>query len=309
MVQVPPSQWADLDGPVHYVDFGGPDDGPALVCVHGLGGSHLNWAAIAPALTDTCRVIALDLAGFGHTRGAGRPTSVRANRHLLHRFVTEVVGAPAILVGNSMGGLIASLEAAAAPDTVAGVILIDPALPPAGRPDPLTAAMFAAFVLPVVGATVMSRRAHSSSPEQAAMATLRFCCVDPSRVPVEVLQAHVALAGARRGYPELGAEFLVAARSLMWELSHRRRHAALLHGIRVPVLLLHGERDRLVPVAAARAAARANPHWRFEVAEDIGHVPQLEAADWTVGRIRDWLADEGSEAAAAASVRSVSSGA
>jgi pimeloyl-ACP methyl ester carboxylesterase len=309
MVQVPPSQWADLDGPVHYVDFGGPDDGPLLVCVHGLGGSHLNWAAMAPGLTDTCRVVALDLAGFGLTRGAGRPTSVRANRHLLHRFVTEVVGAPAILVGNSMGGLIASLEAAAAPDAVAGAVLIDPALPPTGRPDPLTAAMFTAFVLPAVGAVVMARRARSNSPEQAAMATLRFCCVDPSRVPVEVLRAHVALARDRRGYPQLGAEFVVAARSLMWELSLRRRHAAMLHRITVPVLLLHGEKDRLVPVAAARATSRANPHWRFEVAPDTGHVPQLEAVDWTVGLIRDWLGNEGSEAAAAASVRSVRSGA
>jgi pimeloyl-ACP methyl ester carboxylesterase len=39
MVQVPPSQWVDLGGPVHFVDYGGPQDGPLLVCVHGLGGS------------------------------------------------------------------------------------------------------------------------------------------------------------------------------------------------------------------------------------------------------------------------------
>src|SRR3954453_4067979 len=48
MVSLPPSRWADLDGPVHYVDFGGPDDGALVVCVHGLGGSHANWLAIAP---------------------------------------------------------------------------------------------------------------------------------------------------------------------------------------------------------------------------------------------------------------------
>jgi pimeloyl-ACP methyl ester carboxylesterase len=106
----------------------------------------------------------------------------------------------------------------------------------------------------------------------------------------------------------MGAEFLMAARSLIWELSHRRRHAAMLRAITGPVLLLHGEQDRLVPVAAARATSRANPRWRFEVAPDIGHVPQLEAVDWTVAQIRDWLRNEGREAAAAASVRSVSSG-
>ena len=60
--------------------------------------------------------------------------------------------------------------------------------------------------------------------------------------------------------------------------------------IDVPVLLLHGDRDRLVPIAAARAAARANPSWQFEVAEGIGHVPQLEAPEWTADRILGWIA-------------------
>ena len=77
----PESQWADLGRRVHYVDHGGPADGPLLVCVHGLGGSLVNWAALAPRLTATCRVIALDLAGFGRTRAmqpvrvGRRPTS------------------------------------------------------------------------------------------------------------------------------------------------------------------------------------------------------------------------------------------
>ncbi|MGB7980803.1 MAG: alpha/beta fold hydrolase, partial [Candidatus Nanopelagicales bacterium] len=108
---LPESRWADLDGPVHFLDYGGPDGGPLLVCVHGLGGSAINWAAVAPALAGSCRVMALDLAGFGHTRGASRSTSVQANQRLLDRFLTEVAGAPAILVGNSMGGLISILQA------------------------------------------------------------------------------------------------------------------------------------------------------------------------------------------------------
>ena len=53
---------------------------------------------------------------------------------------------------------------------------------------------------------------------------------------------------------------------------------------------MHGDRDRLVPIASARAAARANPSWQFEVAEGIGHVPQLEAPEWTADRILDWIA-------------------
>ncbi|HWO50066.1 MAG TPA: alpha/beta fold hydrolase, partial [Ornithinibacter sp.] len=114
----PESRWADLEGPVHYLDFGGPSDAPLLVCVHGLGGSALNWAAVAPTLAQTCRVVAIDLAGFGHTRGGSRSTSVQANNRLLHRFLVEVAGTPAILIGNSMGGLISIRQAARRAETV-----------------------------------------------------------------------------------------------------------------------------------------------------------------------------------------------
>ena len=81
VVEFPPSLWADLDGPVHYVDFGGPAGAPLVVCVHGLGGSHANWLAIAPQLARTHRVLALDLGGFGLTRGGDRGTSLAANTH------------------------------------------------------------------------------------------------------------------------------------------------------------------------------------------------------------------------------------
>jgi pimeloyl-ACP methyl ester carboxylesterase len=57
----------------------------------------------------------------------------------------------------------------------------------------------------------------------------------------------------------------------------------------VPVLVLHGARDRLVPLQAARAAVRANPSWRLEVAADCGHVPQLEMPDWTAALVTEWM--------------------
>src|SRR6266581_3967428 len=98
------SLWTDLNGPVRYLDFGGPADGPVIVCVHGLGGSAVNWTAVAPLLTGTCRVLAPDLAGHGLTQSLGRGTDVVANRVLLHSFVDAAAGRPVILMGNSMGG-------------------------------------------------------------------------------------------------------------------------------------------------------------------------------------------------------------
>src|SRR2546430_8629252 len=112
------SRTIDLDGPVHYADFGGT--GPTLVLVHGLGGSHVNWMAVAPALARDARVLAVDLAGFGRTPLGERSADVHANRILLDRFLEAVAAGPVLLVGDSMCGLVAMMEAALAPERVAG---------------------------------------------------------------------------------------------------------------------------------------------------------------------------------------------
>ena len=296
------SRWIDLDGPVHYLDFGGPADGPVVVCVHGLAGSAVNWSAIAPLLTDRYRVLAPDLAGHGLTRSLGRGTDVAANRALLHRFIDAVPAGPVILIGNSMGGMISLLEASAAPGAVAGLVLVDPALPlvPA-RPDPLVTAMLAAYATPGLRPVLMGRR-RRMSPEALVASVLSLCCVDASRVPADVLAQHVAV--ARRGllFAEAEREFAAAARSVIANVGYLRG-GAYRRGIRsvtCPVLLLHGARDRLVPVGAARAAARANPAWTLVVIPDVGHVPQLEAPRDTASAITDWLGSAGPRAAEAA---------
>ncbi len=296
----PASQWVDLGVPVHYVDHGGPAHGPLLVMVHGLGGSLVNWAALAPLLTDTCRVMALDLIGFGRTQAGAHSTSVSSNQRMLQRFLGDVAGGPAILVGNSMGGLITILQAARQPDTVMAAVLIDPALPAVSgsRPDPLVAASFGMYAVPHLGRAMLKARRRVRSPDQLAMDVLRLCCVDPTRVPADVLEQHMELARARAGYPDIDEHFLTAARSLMGVLARRGTLMATMKAIQGPVLLLHGEKDRLVPIGASRAAAAANPTWRFEVAPDVGHVPQLEAPVWTASHILDWLATDASDAAA-----------
>jgi pimeloyl-ACP methyl ester carboxylesterase len=139
---------------------------------------------------------------------------------------------------------------------------------------------------------MLKARRRVRSPEQLAMDVLRLCCVDPARVPADVLEQHLEMARARSGYPDIDEHFLGAARSLMRMLVRRSSYASTMQSIRVPVLLLHGEKDRLVTIGASRAAAVANPSWRFEVAPDVGHVPQLEVPGWTAGRILEWLAND-----------------
>jgi pimeloyl-ACP methyl ester carboxylesterase len=197
-----------------------------------------------------------------------------------------------------MGGLITLLQATAAPSTVAGAVLVDPALPLPGltRLDRFVARQFLLYAVPMVGERYLAWERRGTA-EELVRRVLALCCVDPERVPADVVEASVALARHRKGQQGLERAFLEAARSLLWLLGRRASARAMIAAVTAPVLLLHGDTDRLVPLAAARSAAAANPSWRFEVAADTGHVPMLERPEWTVAVIRDWLAREGAAAA------------
>jgi len=301
------SRWTDLGGPVHYLDYGGPAGGPVIVCVHGLGGSAVNWSAVAPLLADRCRVVAVDLPGHGLTFADGRRTEVAANREVLHRFVREVIGRPVILMGNSMGGMISLLQAAAEPADVTGLVLVCAAVPfVPTRPDPLVTAMFAAYGTPLVGRSLLAARRRFVPPERIVDMTLRLCTVDPSRVPADVVEEHYAVARARTRYVTANRDFLAAARSVVRTSADRRAtgYRRVIRNIKVPVLMLQGDQDRLVPLAAARATARANPGWRLIVLNDAGHVPQLEWPEKVAAAVGQWLDGAGAEAAKAASAPS-----
>ena len=283
------SQSIDLDGPVHWVDFGGTS-GPPVVLVHGLGGSYLNWVGIAPALARRRRVVAIDLPGFGLTPAQGRDTSVNHNAALLSRFVHEVLGEPVVLVGNSMGGMISLLLADRRPEQVLGLALVDPALPnPGSRPDPQVAATFAMYAVPRVGELVLTRYTSRFSDRQRVLGTLALCFADTTRADPAVTEASVELAAWRRSLPSPEVEFLGAARSLLRVLRGRRDYDRIIREVDRPVLLIHGTRDRLVPISAAHRAARLNPAWQTAFLDGVGHTPQLEAPQEVLGHLEPWL--------------------
>jgi len=287
---------SDLDGPVHWIEFGAApgdgQDGTPIVFVHGLGGSHLNWCLIGPQLAAGRRAVALDLHGFGLTPGTRGTSTVERNARLLDRFVREVTGTPVILVGNSMGGLISIMRASAAPDTVRGLVLIDPALPPSQRaPDRKVASQFLTYALPGLGElyvrSVMSRR----PPQLAVQRVIELCFADPSRADPAMVTASIALAAERQNQDHAyGAAFLAASRSLMRVVGQRRRYWEMMASVQAPVLLIGGEADRLVPVASLRQAAARNPRWETVIWPGVGHTPQLEVPDAVIGTLRDWLA-------------------
>jgi pimeloyl-ACP methyl ester carboxylesterase len=283
------SKTIDLAGEtIHYADFGG--QGPAIVLVHGLGGSHLNWLTVGPALALRGRVVAPDLPGFGRSGRSPRGTSVEVMGTALAKFIDAVSTEPVHLVGNSMGGMLSILEANARPGRIASALLVCPALPvPRGsHVDPQWMRTLLIACAPW-GHVLLRRGAAKIGPDRMMREMLALCCVDQSKVPREVVEAHIALASERASTPWIEHAFAQATRSVMRHLVFGRRVQRALGQPGPPTLIIQGQRDRLVDVRASRAMVAANPRIELMELPDLGHTPQLEAPDVFMDVASRWL--------------------
>lgn len=114
--------------------------------------------------------------------------------------------------------------------------------------------------------------------------SLDACCLEPKRVPADAVDAQVELSRQ-----DTDTAYLQSTRSLCSMMLRPVTSATALGWIEEPVVLLHGDRDTLVPLVAARRMSSAHPDWRFEVARGVGHAPMLEAPGWSVKQITEWM--------------------
>ncbi|HEY1478952.1 MAG TPA: alpha/beta fold hydrolase [Gaiellales bacterium] len=291
MSREPSSSFCDLGGPVHFLEWAGPPASP-IVCLHAVGGSALLWRGVAPALAAHGRVLALDQAGFGETPRAGRSAAVEPAHQLLSRFLRATSARPAVLVGHSMGGAVALLQAAREPGSVRGLVLSSSLLPAAFEGASDRAAVARYLRLRAEMRARAARRSLTRRPtlERVVADGLRGAAAEPDAVDDLLIEDSLALvrAGGRR---ESAAAFAQAARSTFALVTRPRRFRQVLDRVECPVLVLHGGRDRTIPLAFAQRAVRDHPGWRLEVFPELGHMLQLEdPAGWSsaVGR---WLAE------------------
>jgi len=281
----------DLDGPIVFREWPGPED-TTFVLIHGLGGSHLSWLQVAPGLSGLGRVVALDLPGFGRSPAAGRGTRVMDSRRSLARFVGAVATGRVILVGNSMGGLIAMTEAAVEPDRTAGLVLTASVYPWArgSLPHPAVLGTFAIYDVNGLGERVVRTRRRSVSPETFVRIGLRLLTVDPDRIPPDIVDQQVELIRETRDDDEQPRSFIEAARSITTFVRTPAISSRVMDAIPCPVLVIHGRRDRFVPARYAEVALTTHPGWRGRILPGIGHVPQMERPDRWLAEVADWFA-------------------
>jgi len=282
--------------PVRLTMLGEGDE--VVVCLHGLGGSALNFGIIAPLLAAERRVLLPDLLGHG---GSGSPTSaagaVEAQLSMIDDVIMEAgTGRPVVLVGHSMGGILAQLHALRAPQQVSRLVLLDPPVPNLTRfrRDPRLTAKLILLRSPGIRALV-ARKLAGMTPEELVDQQLADATPHTDRIPKVAIEATIAetreraaagLAedGQRAQWEAILEIVALLARPAAW----RERLAA----ITAPTLWLQGEDDPLANATAAAALAASRPDWMFRTRAGIGHLPQLEDPVWTFDTIDAWLHDE-----------------
>lgn len=247
---------------VRVVDIG---SGPALVLLHGLGGTWRNWQANLPGLSREHRVIALDLPGFGRSPRYIGPVTMERYVDTVIELLDELDVPSATFVGNSMGGLLTIEAAVRHPRRVRAVVLA------CSGGIPLTSLRQRLFTIPQARAinqllqVGLVRRAIKVSPLARNLIGGRILHA-PGTIPPDVLSA--ALRGL--GAPGFGPAMAAAA-----HYDARIRAPQ----ITCPTLVLWGREDRLLPVDMATELHDLIPGSRLIVWDGIGHCPMLEAPD------------------------------
>jgi pimeloyl-ACP methyl ester carboxylesterase len=252
---------------------------PAIVYLHGLGGSSTNWTDLAALLAPYGQGLAMDLPGFGFSEP--RPDfdfSLHAHAAFAARFIERLGAAPVHLVGNSMGGAIALLLAAQRPELIRTITLISPAMPDR-RPDPrrLSDPMMALAYLPVIGARVR-RRLAAYGPRERAEQVIKLCFADPTAFPAyrldELAEEHTARASLAWANPAMSRTTFGIFRA--WFARGPASLWAAAPKVSAPALVVWGAQDRVISVSRAARTANALPRARLLVLPKTGHVAQME---------------------------------
>ncbi|QIJ65440.1 alpha/beta fold hydrolase [Streptomyces sp. JB150] len=177
----------------------GPRDAPEVVCVHGLGCSHRYWLPFARALAPRLRTVAVDLPGFGRTRGPARALDVRQLSLALADWMRVTGRGPAVLVANSVGCQVVVDLAVHSPELVGPVVLIGPTFDRHARTTPRQLLRLLADA-PAERPSLMPAlvASYADCGLRRALATYRFALHDPVERKLRHLRTPVVVARGSR---------------------------------------------------------------------------------------------------------------
>ena len=245
-------------------------EGPAIVCVHGLGGSSNTWTPLMPAMARH-RVIRVDLPGSGRSQRVDGALSIEGYVETLLSVCARLGVTRAHWLGHSMGTIVVQHIAAMHPKLVASVALFGPLIEP---PDAARTAMKARAAKAREGAAGMHEITQNLLNAAISADTRQ-------RLPVAVAYVRESLMRQEGDAYARSCEALAGAQ------------AAAIDRIEAPVLLVTGDEDGVAPPQAVRAMAdrlRAARSTRVVVLPRCGHWTPVERPEECQRELREFLA-------------------
>lgn len=233
--------------------------GVPLVLIHGYPLDHSIWDRVIPLLTDTFDLIVPDLRGFGESRLSGREAQMSDYAADIAGLLDALDLRQAALAGHSMGGYVALAFARDYAARVRGLALIS-SQGLADPPDRKEGRIKSAQEVEEKG---VGGVAESMAPKLS---------VDPA------LQSM-----ARELILKQGPDGVAAALRAM---ADRPDSMDLLKAFKLPLVLVHGDTDALIPIDRAREVESAVLQARLVTLAGVGHLPMLEAPEKTAEALK-----------------------
>ncbi|MCS7099676.1 MAG: alpha/beta hydrolase [Sulfolobales archaeon] len=275
---LPGSKFVNVDGiKIHYLDEGSGNC--TLLLLHGFGASALSWRYVVGSLSSYCRVLAFDRPGFGLTERVDprappyNPYTYEGVLKLTRRFMEKLNVTHPVVVGHSAGGGLALLLALEHPELVSALLLVAPAWKPRTRQWYEVVITSIPLLSDKYGPLLV--RGLVGSLERV----LRAAWYNKSLLTPEVEEVYK--------YPLKARNW---DRGLYWILKYYvfPDIAKSLANLREPTLVVHGDRDELVPLASSvELCEKVNAS--LVVMEGVGHLPHEESPEVFVKYVVEFL--------------------
>ena len=250
------------------VTYSSDGEGPVLLLIHGMAGTCESWREVIEPLARESTVIAPDFPGHGGSAPGGGDYSIGALAAGLRDLLLALGHDRATLVGHSLGGGVAMQFAYQYPEMVERLALVS-----SGGLGPEVTPILRAAALPGADLFIAATAGPAAQIGSVIGRGLGAIGLRPDTDVAEVARGYASLSDADRR-----AAFLASVRGVIGtggQLIDAADRLYLADGL--PVLIVWGSRDPIIPVRHAEDAHRAIPGSRLEILDDVGHVPQLEA--------------------------------
>ncbi|HEX8050493.1 MAG TPA: alpha/beta fold hydrolase [Solirubrobacterales bacterium] len=265
--------------PMNFVEAG---SGPVLLLIHGMAGTCANWESVIEPLAINSTVIAPDFPGHGASAPGGGDYSLGGLAGSLRDLMLSLGHERATLVGHSLGGGVAMQFTYQFPEMVERLVLVS-----SGGLGPDVSPLLRAAALPGADLFISATAGVGRTVGGAVGRGLGTVGLRPNADLAEITRAYATLAD-----PARRKAFLATLRAVVGMEGQRIGALDRLYlAETLPLLIVWGENDPIIPVEHAREAHAQLPSSHLEIFEDTGHVPMLERPGHFIAAIERFLAE------------------